>query len=217
MVKFRLFKETKKLEDRVDRFFLLLSEASVIYRLAVRTYLRESVSEEFTAKLNHVHEIEIEADVLRRAIEKDIYSEMLIPDARGDVLGLIETSDEIFSLFSRSLWAFSNEKPQIIVDLMPEYRRLTNMVVKAVDELASGCQVFFRSPHLVSTHTSKVILFEKEADTLSKSLKTQIFTNDLELQEKLHLREFVDFIGVIADRSEDVSDRLTIYALKRQS
>ncbi len=217
MVKFRLFKETKKLEDRVDRFFLLLSEASVIYRLAVRTYLRESVSEEFTAKLNHVHEIEIEADVLRRAIEKDIYSEMLIPDARGDVLGLIETSDEIFSLFSRSLWAFSNEKPQIIVDLMPEYRRLTNMVVKAVDELASGCQVFFRSPHLVSTHTSKVILFEKEANTLSKSLKTQIFTNDLELQEKLHLREFVDFIGVIADRSEDVSDRLTIYALKRQS
>ena len=72
---------------------------------------------------------------------------MLIPDERGDVFGLIETSDEIFSLFSRSLWAFSNEKPQIIVDLMPEYRRLTNMVVKAVDELASGCRVFF--DHLI--------------------------------------------------------------------
>ena len=217
MVKFRLFKETKRLEDRVDRFFLLLSEASVIYRLAVRTYLRERVSEEFTARLNHVHEIETEADVLRRAIEKDIYSEMLIPDARGDVLGLIETSDEIFSLFASSLWAFSNEKPQITDELKAEYRRLTNMVIKAVEELASGCQVFFRSPHLVPTHTAKVVLFEREADTLSKSLKIQIFSNGLDLQEKLHLREFVDCIKVIADRSEDVSDRLTIYALKRQS
>ena len=217
MAKFRLFRETKKLEDRVDRFFLLLSEASVIYRLAVRTYLRERVSEEFTARLKQVHEIETEADVLRRAIEKDIYSEMLIPDARGDVLGLIETSDEIFSLFASSLWAFSNEKPQITDELKAEYRRLTNMVIKAVEELASGCQVFFRSPHLVPTHTAKVVLFEREADTLSKSLKIQIFSNGLNLQEKLHLREFVDCIKVIADRSEDVSDRLTIYALKRQS
>ena len=217
MAKFRLFRETKKLEDRVDRFFLLLSEASVIYRLAVRTYLRERVSEEFMARLKHVHEIETEADVLRRAIEKDIYSEMLIPDARGDVLGLIETSDEIFSLFASSLWAFSNEKPQITDELKAEYRRLTNMVIKAVEELASGCQVFFRSPHLVPTHTAKVVLFEREADTLSKSLKIQIFSNGLDLQEKLHLREFVDCIKVIADRSEDVSDRLTIYALKRQS
>lgn len=217
MAKFRLFRETKKLENRVDRFFLLLSEASVIYRLAVRTYLRERVSEEFTARLKQVHEIETEADVLRRAIEKDIYSEMLIPDARGDVLGLIETSDEIFSLFASSLWAFSNEKPQITDELKAEYRRLTNMVIKAVEELASGCQVFFRSPHLVPTHTAKVVLFEREADTLSKSLKIQIFSNGLNLQEKLHLREFVDCIKVIADRSEDVSDRLTIYALKRQS
>ena len=217
MAKFRLFRETKKLENSVDRFFLLLSEASVIYRLAVRTYLRERVSEEFTARLKQVHEIETEADVLRRAIEKDIYSEMLIPDARGDVLGLIETSDEIFSLFASSLWAFSNEKPQITDELKAEYRRLTNMVIKAVEELASGCQVFFRSPHLVPTHTAKVVLFEREADTLSKSLKIQIFSNDLNLQEKLHLREFVDCIKVIADRSEDVSDRLTIYALKRQS
>ena len=217
MAKFRLFRETKKLEDRVDRFFLLLSEASVIYRLAVRTYLRERVSEEFKARLKQVHEIETEADVLRRAIEKDIYSEMLIPDARGDVLGLIETSDEIFSLFASSLWAFSNEKPQITDELKAEYRRLTNMVIKAVEELASGCQVFFRSPHLVPTHTAKVVLFEREADTLSKSLKIQIFSNGLDLQEKLHLREFVDCIKVIADRSEDVSDRLTIYALKRQS
>ena len=213
----RLFKQTKNLEQKVDRFFLLLSEASVIYRLGIRIYLREKVTEEYKKRVNHISEIESEADNLRRDIKKIIYSEMLIPDSRGDVLGLIETSDEIFSLFKNSLWSFSNETPKIGEDLIAGYRRLTNMVVKAVDELTSGCRAFFISPHLVTSYTTKVTLYEKEADKIGAVLKTDIFSLDIELAEKIHLREFVDCIDCIADRAEDVADRLSIYAIKRQS
>ena len=216
-LKLRLFKQTKNLEQKVDRFFLLLSEASVIYRLGIRIYLREQVSEEYNKRVNHISEIESEADNLRRDIKKIIYSEMLIPDSRGDVLGLIETSDEIFSLFKSSLWSFSNETPKIGEDLIAGYRRLTNMVVKAVDELTSGCRAFFISPHLVTSYTAKVTLYEKEADKIGAVLKTGIFSLDMELSEKIHLREFVDCIDCIADRAEDVADRLSIYAIKRQS
>ena len=216
-LKLRLFKQTKNLEQKVDRFFLLLSEAGVIYRLGIRIYLREKVSEEYNKRVNHISEIESEADNLRRDIKKIIYSEMLIPDSRGDVLGLIETSDEIFSLFKNSLWSFSNETPKIGEDLIAGYRRLTNMVVKAVDELTSGCRAFFISPHLVTSYTAKVTLYEKEADKIGAVLKTDIFSLDIELAEKIHLREFVDCIDCIADRAEDVADRLSIYAIKRQS
>lgn len=216
-LKLRLFKQTKNLEQKVDRFFLLLSEASVIYRLGIRIYLREKVSEEYNKRVNHISEIESEADNLRRDIKKIIYSEMLIPDSRGDVLGLIETSDEIFSLFKNSLWSFSNETPKIGEDLIAGYRRLTNMVVKAVDELTSGCRAFFISPHLVTSYTAKVTLYEKEADKIGAVLKTDIFSLDIELTEKIHLREFVDCIDCIADHAEDVADRLSIYAIKRQS
>ena len=216
-LKLRLFKQTKNLEQKVDRFFLLLSEAGVIYRLGIRIYLREKVSEEYNKRVNHISEIESEADNLRRDIKKIIYSEMLIPDSRGDVLGLIETSDEIFSLFKNSLWSFSNETPIIGEDLIAGYRRLTNMVVKAVDELTSGCRAFFISPHLVTSYTAKVTLYEKEADKIGAVLKTDIFSLDIELTEKIHLREFVDCIDCIADHAEDVADRLSIYAIKRQS
>ena len=142
---------------------------------------------------------------------------MLIPDSRGDVLGLIETADEVFSLMKTSLWAFSIESPTIDEELVPGYRRLTNMVAKAVDELATGARVFFQSPHLVSSYVAKVNLYEKEADKLSSNLKKQIFSANIELALKLHLREFVDRIDSIADHAEDVADRLTIYAIKRQS
>ena len=41
-----------------------------------------------------------------------------------------------------SLWAFQSS-PVIDEELVPGYRRLTNMVAKAVDELATGARVFF--------------------------------------------------------------------------
>ena len=76
---------------------------------------------------------------------------------------------------------------------------------------------FSQSPHLVSSYVAKVNLYEKEADKLSTNLKKQIFSSKMELALKLHLREFVDRIDSIADHAEDVADRLTIYAIKRQS
>ena len=71
---------------------------------------------------------------------------------------------------------FFDRSPKIDEELVPGYRRLTNMVAKAVDELATE-QEFFQSPHLVSSYVAKVNLYEKEADKLSTNLKKQIFSS----------------------------------------
>ncbi len=62
----------------------------------------------------------------------------------------------------------------------------------------------------------KIIFYEKEADKVSTTLKRSIFDGDLDLARKLHLRHFVEAIDNIADRAEDVADRLAIYAIKRR-
>jgi len=201
-----LFRRTKQLEQQIDSFFDKLSESSVVYRLAVRLYLREGPNDEFQTRLERINALESEADALRRDIEKQLYSNTLIPDSRGDVLGLIETVDQLLSQFEGSLWAFSIEKPQIPEDFLEDYRKLTNMVVKAVDELALGGRAFFRSPYDVPAYNHKAI---------STKLKKAIFSSDLDLAKKLHLREFVEHIDNIADLAEDVADRLAIYAIKR--
>ena len=170
---------------------------------------------EFQGRLDRVNELESEADILRRDIEKQLYSNTLIPDSRGDVLGLIETVDQLMSEFEGSLWAFSIETPDIPEDYVNGYRKLTNMVIRAVDELALGARAFFRSPHDVPAYNHKVVLYEKEADVISTNLKRAIFDSDLDLAQKIHLREFVEQIDNIADVAEDVADRLSIYAIKR--
>ncbi|MFT4715977.1 MAG: putative phosphate transport protein (TIGR00153 family) [Paracoccaceae bacterium] len=210
-----LFRRTKQLEQKIDSFFDRLSECSVVYRLAVRLYLREGLNDEFQARLLRVNELESEADTLRREIEKELYSNTLIPDSRGDVLGLIETVDQMMSQFEGSLWALSIEKPDIGEDYKNGFRKLTNMVVKAADELALSGRAFFRSPHDVPAHNHKVMLYEKEADQISTKLKQAIFDSDLDLAHKLHLKNFVEQIDGVADIAEDVADRLAIYAIKR--
>ena len=82
-----LFGRTKQLELQIDSFFDKVSEAAVVFRLGVRVYLKEGYTEEFVTRLDRVVELESEADVLRRDIEKHLYSNTLIPDSRGDVLG----------------------------------------------------------------------------------------------------------------------------------
>ena len=210
-----LFGRTKQLELQIDSFFDKVSEAAVVFRLGVRVYLKEGYTEEFVTRLDRVVELESEADVLRRDIEKHLYSNTLIPDSRGDVLGLIETMDQLLSEFEDTLWAFSIEKPTIPEELGSGYRKLTNMVIKSVDELALSGRAFFRSPHDVPAYNHKVILYEKAADKISLNLKSAIFDSSLDLSFKIQLREFADRIDGIADLAEDVADRLAIYAIKR--
>lgn len=215
MASLHLFRRTKELEQKIDSFFDKISEAAVVYRIAVRSYLKEGLSEDFQDRLDRVNTLESDADNLRREIEQQLYSNTLIPDSRGDVLGLIETADQLLSKFEGSLWAFHIEKPEIREEFRDGFKKLTGMVVKAVDELGLGARAFFRSPHDVPAYNHKVRLYEKEADIIGSNLKIAIFDSDLDLASKLHMREFVEQIDSIADMAEDVSDRLAIYAIKR--
>ncbi len=215
MPKLSLFGRTKALENQIDEFLDKISESAVVFKLAVKVYLKEGANGEFAERLAAVNTMESEADTLRRNIEKALYTYTLIPDSRGDVLGLIETLDQILGLFEGALWAFDIEKPDIPSDFKPGFRTLTNRVVDAVDALVLGSRSFFRAPHAVGDYNHKVMLFEKEADKISTKLKKNIFASDIDLAHKNHLRYFVEHIDNVADWAEDVADRLAIYAIKR--
>ena len=163
----RLFPKTSDLENKVDSFFLKLAEAGVIYRLAVRNYLREGLSEEYTTRFEQVCDIETSADTLRSEIKLAIYSDLLIPDSRGDVLGLIETADEVFSLMKTSLWAFSIESPTIDEELVPGYRRLTNMVKGLTFYADSGRRATFNVLYRIDFRSGGRLLTRNHSTKIS--------------------------------------------------
>ena len=88
--KISLFGRTRALEGEIDDFLDKLSQCSLLYKIAIKVYLTDGCSEEFEQKLQDVNKMESDADRLRRAVETQLYAQTLIPDSRGDVLGLID-------------------------------------------------------------------------------------------------------------------------------
>lgn len=212
---FSLFRQTRELESEIDSFLDKLSESALVFRRAVHCYLADGTNGEFETKLMHVNSLESNADDLRRGIETKLYKYMLIPESRGDVLGLLENLDSVINLFEGTLWAFSIEAPDIPADHRNDYNGLTEEVVAAVESLVLASRAFFRNVDAVNDHMHKVLFHEKEADKISTGLKRRIFGSDLPLAHKAQLRNFVEHIDNVADRAEDVADRLVIYTIKR--
>ncbi len=211
----RLFYRTKDLEVKIDQFLDALSESALVFRGAVDSYLTEGCSDLFSEKHHHVDRLESEADQLRRDVETQLYTQTLIPESRGDVLGLLENLDNIINLIEGVLWSFDVEKPEIPQHCIEGFQTLVTASCEAVEAVVLASRAFFRNIEAVGDHNHKVVYFETEADKASTRLKRKIFESDFDLATKIHLREFAEKIDDIADWSEDVADRLAIYVIKR--
>ena len=181
----------------------------------MQIYVAKGRTQAFEEKLHHLKSLESTADSLRRAIEIKLYSQTLIPESRGDVLGLLETMDSVLNLMEGALWAFFIERPEIPQDFRADFADLSDKAVLSVEMLVQAARAFFRNIEAVKDHNHKVMFYEKEADKISTKLKLAVFDSNLPLPNKTHLRYFAEKIDNVADQAEDVADRLAIYTIKR--
>jgi predicted phosphate transport protein (TIGR00153 family) len=210
----RIFAKTKLLESQIDEYLNHGSQVGLLFLEAVKDYLggRE---EEFESRRQQVSQLEKHADELRREIERQLYVETLIPESRGDVLGILEHTDQVISAAKRTLEQFSVERPDVPGELNEDFLELADYGNRAIQELVMGIRAFFRTSETVTDHAHKVAFWEKEADAVAVRLKRRIFAADVDLACKMHRSSFVWYIDAVADQAEDVSERLSISAIKR--
>ncbi len=209
------FKRSKYLENEIDEMLDAISEGIIVFEAGVSSYF-ENDMDAFNSKIASIDELESKVDQLRRNIENDLYQHSLIPEHRGDVLGLLESIDEVINTAKETLYQFEVERPFFHKDIVKNFRQLVNCSSKAAESLVIATRAFFRDVRTVKDHLYKVYHYEKEADTISHKLKHKVFQNDkYELAQKMHLRYFALHIDNIADISETVADKLSIYAIKR--
>lgn len=210
-----LFKATKALEGQIDEYLDAVSQGMIIFTEGLNDYL-ESRQDRFGERIENIDKLESKADHLRRNIENSLYSQSLIPEHRGDVLGLLESMDNVIDAAKETLNQFSVENPYIPEELNSEYLELTRMATLAAEAVVLATRAFFKDVKAVKDHLHKTYFYEKEADKIGDHLKRHIFKmDDLELAQKIHLRYFALHIDNIADDAEAVADRLGIYTIKR--
>ena len=209
-----LFKPTKQLESQIDEFLDAVSQGAIVFIQGIKNYL-EGDKENFTDRLANIGKLESNADKLRRTIENRLYTQTLIPEHRGDVLGLLESTDNIIDTMKETLNQIDIECPFIPEELSKGFLELAEMSVQSSESLVCAARAFFKDVKSVKDHLHKVYFYEKEADRLGNKIKKEAFQLDIDLSMKFHLRYFALHIQEVSDKAEDVADRLAIYTIKR--
>lgn len=210
-----LFRKTRELERQIDEFLDTVIHGGLLFRQGIKFYLHED-GEEFEKCCRELDGLESSGDRKRRAIEGKLYLETLIPESRGDVLGLLESSDRVLNNMAETLTEFSVQLPDIPTETETAFLNLTDTSISAVESMVMAVRSYLRDPTTVRDHINKVTFYEKEADKVCEKLKRDVFRREeIPLSRKSHLRYFAVRIDEIADSAEDVCDRLAIAVIKR--
>jgi predicted phosphate transport protein (TIGR00153 family) len=207
-------KKSKILETQIDEFLDTVSRSSIIFKNGIKEYLAGEI-DKFENMITEISKLENRADELRRDIENQLYVYSLIPEIRGDVLGLLENMDTVINAEKKTLSQFSVEMPVIPAAYSEDYLELADVCMNSAESLVTAVRAFFHDFNMVKNHLHKVYFYEKEADKISDRLKRRIFSSGLDLSQKIHLRYFALHIEDISDHAEDVADRLGISTIKR--
>lgn len=210
------FKRTRLIEGQIDEYLDKLSEAGMLFEKAFCRYVTHGPDEEVEHTFEQLSAAEKRGDELRREIERVLYTEMLLPEARGDVLSLFDELDNVLDELKHSLQGFLIEHPVFPDDIRKDMRELAGTVVQCVEELSVASRTYFRDPNAVRDRLHKVNFHESEADRIAIRVSKRIFESDLPLEQKRHLRSGVVAVDHIADEAQDVADRLAIFAVKRR-
>jgi len=209
-----VFRKTKELEAQIDDYLDCVVRGALLFKQGVKYYL-EQMMDDFEQRIKDLDKLESDADELRRDIESKLYTHTLIPESRGDVLGLLESTDRVLNTTAETLLQFSVEIPEILPELHKLYLELTDASASAVESMVMAIRSYFKEPMAVRHHINKVQFFEKESDKIAENIKRIVFRKDIGLSHKIHMRYFAYHIECIADEAEDVCDRLAIAAIKR--
>jgi len=209
------FGTARTLQNQIDEFLDAVAEGSLVFAQALSHYLDEGPDELLEERYEQISDLERRGDQLRRHLETTLFTEMLIPDARGDVLGLLDDLDHLLDQLKKALQGFVIEQPEFPVEARAKMKALVAAVAGSVEATVSAARTYFRDPAAVRDLIHKIGHHEHEADLLGIHLRKLIFASALPLERKLYLRLAVIALDAVADKAEDTGDRLAIYAVKR--
>ncbi len=211
-----IFKKAKGIEANIEKFLKNIELSASLFEQGLKEYFNGRM-EQFDDRCSQIQKLESESDSLRFDIKFTLYSDLLIPDARGDVLGLIETLDNVIDITEKVFVQISIEKPVIFPFLKDDFISLSEASVKAVHKLIPAVRAFFEEPQNVTDLLTQVHFWEHEADTAEIRIKTKAFNSEEieQFSRRVHMRYFAEKISMLADEAEAVAERLEVYAIKR--
>lgn len=213
----KIFGRISKMESEVKSYLYHVQRSALIFDEGIQDYLNDDIAR-FEVRLQEIGKLKNEADRLRRRLRHNLYANMLIPESRGDVWELLESLDKVIDVTKKILENFSFEKPEIPAFIRSDFLNMSEYITKTVEELVNASSCYFSNISMVQDFYNKVLFYENEVDKVEDTIKKTVFSTDKikTLAERIQLRYFAEKMALISDVAESVSERLSVYVIKRE-
>lgn len=176
----------------------------------------DSTSERAAELVKQVDEAESRCDKFRHKIEFELYSKALMPDSRGDLLGLLEAVDRVPNWAEEVVYDVHLQRVVFPEHLIEQFRHLAERNVECFHVLHTAIGALFTDIDNVFQLTQDVDKIEGEIDKLEHDLIQAVFNIEERLSYRHLLFRTIKSLCDISDKTENVADRLTVLAAKRQ-
>jgi predicted phosphate transport protein (TIGR00153 family) len=208
-------KKEKSIFAKINRYLDQLDECKDKFIICITELINRGVGDRNEEHVANVHRAESVADDYRRNIECELYNRALIPDIRGDVLGILETVDRIPTYFQSICDQISLEKLEIPRTLVPLFHQLLKPNIDAYGLVNKAIKGYFMNMDIME-EIAAVDRKESEADRIERHLIGELFNTDMDKVDRVLLKDVVTDIGNISDQALIVSDRLSLAVIKRR-
>lgn len=215
MFKF-LFKKEQQIESLIYGYLTNLRTAQENFLKAIDVYFEKGFCEDFDFLIEQTHKVESKADDIRHEIETMMYAKALIPESRGDILGLLEAIDQIPSLFELILYMIQTQRLVIPEFLVLDIKELVRVSLECCDLLIKQVEGLFRKSEDIRSLVLTIDNNESHCDHIERRIITKIFDSEVESFQKIQLKEMVIQMGEISDQADRVSRRVHIISVKRR-
>jgi predicted phosphate transport protein (TIGR00153 family) len=209
------FKRTQVLMTQIDEMLDVASQAALVYKHGIDHYIHHGWDDVAEDKFQQLSAFEDRGDTLRSSIGTSLYTEMLLPDTSGDVLGLLSSIDRLLDELKHDFMVVRIERPQIPAEFHDLWLECVGMAVETIEHVIVAARTYFRDPHATRDQLHKVHFYETETESIAIRIMEQVFESDLPIGTKMQLRGQLWLVDRLADMADDAGDALAIYAVKR--
>ncbi|MDF1537070.1 MAG: DUF47 family protein [bacterium] len=211
-----LFRKQRMVKALVEAYLDNLRNVQQTFSRAIDSCLGDDASCDFRTLVDETHRFESRADDIREEIKTLMYSKVLLPESRGDIMGLLESIDQIPRFFEIVLNIIRTQKLAIPDLLVSDVRELVSVSMEACDLVFRQVEDLFqrgrRIPELLDVIDKK----ESQCDIIERRIITTLFDSDIDPFLKIQLKELVVLLGDVSDQADRVSKRINIISLKRR-
>lgn len=211
-----LFKKEQQVQQLIYQYLDNLKMAQDSFLKAMNVYFQKGFCEDFDFLIEQTHKVESKGDDTRYEIETMMYAKALIPESRGDVLGLLEAVDQIPGLFELILYMVHTQRLRTPDFLVLDIKELIRVSLECCDLLIKEVEALFKKSGDIRSLVSNIDDNESHCDHIERRTITRIFDSDLDPFQKLQLKEMVIQLGEISDQADRVSRRVHIISTKRR-